>query len=137
MKKSISVSAVLAMIIAVVMTVTITGCKSYRFETVSDYAQASEMQEEVKNQSNSDIKCEVYGDGNTLVYKYTYQMDIDDSQIPTLADELKNGMADLESMISEVLDELKTLVNVEKPSVKVVFFTKDGKQIFESTRSVG
>lgn len=136
MKKSISISAVLAVIMAVVMMVTVTACKSYRFETVSEYAQSSEIQEEVKNQSNSDIKCEVYGEGNTLIYKYTYQMDIEDSQISSLASELKNGMSDLEDTVSEVLDELKALVNVEKPAVKVVFFTKEGKQIFESTRSV-
>lgn len=130
MKKSFSMSVVMAVVMTVVMMMTAVAC-SAKYNSIAEYAQASEVQEVAQKASNSTIKCEVVGQGDTLLFKYIYQIDLDEDLIPTLATELEKELAKKTELFTNMKDELKVNVNVANPSVKMAYYTKDGTLITE------
>lgn len=101
------------------------------YASVAEYAKSSEIQKVAESASNSTLKCEIAADGDVLIMKYTYQTDIDESLIPELATQLKKQLEKQTTLFTNMKDELKANVNVANPSVKMVYYTKDGTLITE------
>lgn len=101
------------------------------YASIEEYVQNSDVQDVAKAASNSTVKCEIVADGDALIMKYTYQVDIDESKISELATQLETQLAKQTSLFTNMKNELKNSVNVENPSVKMAYYTKDGKLIVE------
>lgn len=140
MKKNIPLSAVLTVVMAVVLMVAAVACQSssssssYKYDSLEEYVQDSEVQAEASAATNTTAKCEIVSEGNALIVRYTYLIDLDEDVIPTLSERLKESMTEsieAKSMLQEMEKELRAYVNVTDPVVKMQYYTKDGRLLAE------
>lgn len=139
MRKSIPVSAVMAVVMAVALMIVGCACQSsssssYKYDSLEEYVQDSEVQAEASAATNTTAKCEIVSEGNALIVRYTYLIDLEEDIIPTLSERLKESMTEsieAKSMLQEMKKELKAYVNVKDPVVKMQYYTKDGRLLAE------
>ena len=103
---------------------------SGKFATIEDYINSEEMKAELDSMIDMmeglGMKIEVLGDGDKLIYRYTYN-----EQMPadTLADTLLASLDAQASTFESVASSLKLLVEVEDPIVVVEYYNADGTEI--------
>ena len=101
------------------------------YATMEEYVATSEMQEAIESirstVDSSLMTVELVGEGNKLIYNFTYQ-NLDDQDLGDLGDALKKTLED-EDMVStyrNIAQALKPVVAVDDPVVVVNYRTPDG-----------
>lgn len=106
------------------------------YASVEDYLNTPEVQSEVNSAieaNDSGLNLEVYADGDTLVYDYTFTETFDDDTLDVVKDSLDTALEEKASSFESVVTVLKSNVDVENPKVKVVYRNSDGTVITEKT----
>lgn len=103
------------------------------YEGIDKYISSSEYQAEIKETIETmdkwGLTLEVKSEGDTLVYSYTYQSQVD------LSDEAKNNI--LESIKSQsdvynaIIDQISKDTTEGNPKVKIVYYNADGSVLVE------
>lgn len=105
------------------------------FASVEDYLNNEQVQESIQkqldNSTDSSIKMDVYAEGDTLVYDYTFTQNFSESELATVKSSLDSSLENASGTFSDVVKELKTYVNVENPKAKVIYRNSDGTEITE------
>ena len=105
------------------------------FASVEDYLNNPQVQDSINSQINnnsySSITMNVYAEGDTLVYDYTFTQAFTESELATVKSSLDSSLESASGTFSDVVKELKTYVNVENPKAKVIYRNSDGTEITE------
>lgn len=126
---------VLALCAAVVMAISLASCggsNGKQFATVQEYIESPEMVEVIEGISSTfepqGLTVNAYADGDCLVYEYkfTQQMDVNDTVVQSLADSID----EMSDTVQSSLEEVKSVVDVETPSAKYVYLNADGSEIY-------
>ena len=102
------------------------------YASVEEFAASDEIQSQIDgmkeslNEAGMDIA--VTGEGDKLVYTYTYQEMTDEDG--TMADAIKTQMDAQASTFTTVANSIKAAVNVENPVVVVRYLDANGDEIF-------
>lgn len=120
--------------LAFVMVVTLTACGSSKeFKDIQEYldAQKDQIDAAIKQQEGLGMTMEVKADGDTLVYRYVYadEMPINDETTAYFDQKLE----ETKEQFTEVIDEMKELIDVENPKVKLLYENPDGSVVYEHT----
>ncbi len=119
--------------LAFVMVVTLTACGSKEFKDIQEYidAQKDQIDAAIKQQEGLGMTMEVKADGDTLVYRYVYatEMPINDETTAYFDGKLEETKSQFEA----VIDEMKELIDVENPKVKLLYENPDGSVVYEHT----
>ena len=114
-----------------------TSQASSKYASIEEYlddptvkATVSSALEAYDNELFSDMK--VYAEGDKLVYDYTYSQVYDEDQVATMRETLESKSDD-EFKLDDVVEELKTYVDVENPQVEVIYRNGDGTIIASRT----
>ena len=90
------------------------------------------MQEQIdsitSSLKDSGMNIKITGEGDKLVYTYTYETDTTD--IEGLAEMLESGMEDQTSVFEGVAASVKLAVDVESPVVVVRYLDNEGNEIY-------
>lgn len=131
MKKITTLFASLCL--AFVMIVTLTACGGKEFDSIEKYleAQQDQIDAAISQQKALGLTMEVKADGDTLVYRYVYatQMEVTDE----VTNYFDTQMEQNKSQFDAVIDEMKELIDVENPKVKLLYENPDGTVIYEHT----
>ena len=116
------------------MVVTLTACGSSKeFKDIQEYldAQKDQIDAAIKQQEGLGMTMEVKADGDTLVYRYVYadEMPINDETTAYFDQKLE----ETKEQFTEVIDEMKELIDVENPKVKLLYENPDGSVVYEHT----
>ena len=108
----------------------------FLYDSLEEYADSEEVQEEASSNTNEKIKCEIYAeDEETLVMKYTYVVYVDDDVVEEVASRLYESFESQNDYFAEMRAEIMDMVNVENPSVKLVYCKQNGDVFAEYTYS--
>lgn len=105
---------------------------SKQFKTVKDMLKSPAMQsalDTVKKQSESlGMKLEVYGEGDSIVYEYTYttQIEVND----TMKDAIKKALDAQSSVFKNVVSTIEMQVEVKNPKCVIKYLNADGSEIY-------
>ena len=125
------ITKVLASAALMAMTLTFAACGKYA--TMEEYVQSDEVQKELDSVMDqlegSGMQMEVYGDGDKLVYAYTYTEEIDAELAAPL---LESALLEQGDQFESVADALKKEVDVENPIVVVTYLNADGSEIYSA-----
>lgn len=69
------------------------------------------------------LDLKITGEGNKLIYTYTYATQLDEDGV---AEQLKEGLNAQASTFEGVASNLKDVINVDNPVVVVTYLNKDG-----------
>ena len=108
---------------------------SGKYATIQEYLDTPAKKEalDALNDPESGVGLHVYGDGDTLVYDFTFTEHIGDDRLSSVKETLQSSLEEESSYSSygAALDEIKGMVNVENPKAQVVFHNDDGSVIAE------
>lgn len=102
----------------------------YFYDSMEEYA-SSDLVQNILNSTLEEYKTDeigfaIRGEGNRLIYEYTYKtLAMTEEMTPLLEEELEKQADALQS----VADSLKDVVNVEQPTVVVRYLDMNGAQI--------
>lgn len=121
----------LAGVALMAMTFTFAACGKYA--TVDEYVQSDAVQAELETVMSqldgTGMEMEVYGEGDKLVYAYTYAEALDPELAAPL---LESALTEQAAQFEEVAASLKTAVKVENPVVVVKYLNPDGSEIYSA-----
>lgn len=127
MKKAIS--KVFSLTLAILMVVSLVACaqNNGKFASVEDYLANEQVQEQLQpsidSVKNMGLDLKITGEGNKLIYTYTYATQLDEDGV---AEQLKEGLNAQASSFEGVASNLKDVINVDNPVVVVTYLNKDG-----------
>ena len=127
MKKAIS--KVFSLTLAILMVVSLAACaqNNGKFASVEDYLANEQVQEQLQpsidSVKNMGLDLKIIGEGNKLIYTYTYATQLDEDGV---AEQLKEGLNAQASSFEGVASNLKDVINVDNPVVVVTYLNKDG-----------
>ncbi len=127
MKKAIS--KVFSLTLAILMVVSLAACaqNNGKFASVEDYLANEQVQEQLQpsidSVKNMGLDLKITGEGNKLIYTYTYATQLDEDGV---AEQLKEGLNAQASSFEGVASNLKDVINVDNPVVVVTYLNKDG-----------
>lgn len=102
-----------------------------KYATMEDYVNSEAVQNMVDSMLSSleqqGISIVLKGDGNRLIYEYTYQEQVDAG---TAAPALESALSDQSATFAQVAASLKAVVDVEDPIVMVTYRNADGSEIY-------
>lgn len=128
MKQKVSRIIVMAMILA--MTLTVVGCGK-KFDNLDDFIASDEMQTELEtvreSLAGSGMSIDIKADGDKLIYEYTLDQQVDATG---MAESLEAAMDQQKDAFVQVAEELKKEVKVDNPAVVVKYLNNDGTEIF-------
>ena len=113
-----------------------TGCGGGKtIEQQVSQAQLAQLNEEVKNvpmfsTTFKDAKIEI--EGNHVIYKYWYKMDLDDTQVAALKSTLESS--GLDSQADTLKEQFNKDYHVSDSSVSFIYYTNDNRVIVEIER---
>lgn len=110
--------------------------KKYTYDSIKDFVDSEEFQAELKtlmdSMDQSEMKMEVSGEGNKLIYSYTYtDIVIDDTTKTAMAEALEEGLTAQSSQFTSLAASLTEEINVTDPIVKVEYIDAEGTVIYE------
>ncbi len=110
--------------------------KKYTYDSISDFVESPEFQSQLKSVMQSaedqDMKMEVKGEGNKLIYVYTYKtITVDDETKAEMAAILEEGLAASASQFKSLAGSLSDEINVKNPIVRVEYVDAEGTIIYE------
>ena len=101
-------------------------------DTIEEFVNSDIMQEQIdsitSSLKDSGMNIKITGEGDKLVYTYTYETDTTD--IEGLAEMLESGMEDQTSVFEGVAASVKLAVDVESPVVVVRYLDSEGNEIY-------
>lgn len=110
-----------------------TGNAGGKYSTIAEYAASDEIQAEIdalnEGLSAQGMKVEVTGEGNQLVYTYTYSPDTNTEGFEEL---LAEGLASQADTFRSVAASIPLYVDVEDPLVVVRYLDADGNEIYSA-----
>ena len=127
MKKAIS--KVFSLTLAILMVVSLAACaqNNGKFASVEDYLANEQVQEQLQpsidSVKNMGLDLKITGEGNKLIYTYTYATQLDEDGVAEQWKEWLNAQA---SSFEGVASNLKDVINVDNPVVVVTYLNKDG-----------
>ncbi len=74
---------------------------------------------------------EVKADGDTLIYRYVYETEMPVGEETTSY--FDNNIDNFKAQFEAVINEMKELIDVKDPKVKLVYENPDGTVIYEHT----
>lgn len=134
MKNTKRFAAVLACLLAVVLLFTACSGKPKNVEAyLQDETVAKQLDEQLGSMSGDEFSVEVAGEGNTLIYTFTFgeAIDLSDETIKaTIVGALESGMEQQRSVFEDVAAELQEQVTEENVKVRIVYNNADGSEIY-------
>lgn len=135
MKSMKKIATVLASLcLAFVMVVTLTACGGGKeFDSIQEYidAQKEQIDEAIKANEGSGMTMEVKADGDTLIYRYVYETEMPVGEETTSY--FDNNIDNFKAQFEAVINEMKELIDVKDPKVKLLYENPDGTVIYEHT----
>ena len=102
-----------------------------KYAAMEDYVNSQAVQDMVDSMVGSleeqGIEIVLRGEGDRLIYEYTYQEQID---ADTAASALESALAQQSGTFAQVAASLKEVVEVETPVVVVIYRNADGSEIY-------
>lgn len=103
------------------------GPGSERAGTMEDYAASEMIQSQIESVNSDEMKLTVTGEGNKLIFTFKYlKVEKDDS----MAEKLKEAMAEQEDTFKLQANVLKQSVNVDDPVVVITYVDKNDDVIY-------
>ena len=128
MKQKVSRVIVMALLLA--MTLTVVGCGK-KYDSVDDLVASDEMQsemEEFKTTPNGSLmNLEIKADGEKLIYAYTLNQQVDPE---ALVESLEAALDEQKEAFSQAAKALKIEVKADNLSVIVQYLNNDGTEIY-------
>ena len=104
---------------------------SGKYASIDEYVNSDIVQSQLESLTGSmednNIEMTVTGEGDRLIYEYTYTTDVGD--VDTVVSVLEQGLEANASTFEKVASNLKLTVDVETPVVVVRYLTEDGKEL--------
>lgn len=104
-----------------------------KYATVEDFVNSDSMQKQLESMKSSfsgnGMSIDVTGEGNKLIYTFTYTEDLDDDQIESVSAALESALEQMAGTFESVASSLKAAVEVESPVVVVAYVTADGTEL--------
>ena len=129
MKKLASVFSLV--LVAALLAMSLTACSGKKFSSMEDYVNSEEVQSQISatlaDAEAQGMNMEVKGDGNKLIYAYTFT---DDIETEGMADALKEALTAQASTFETIATTLKSVVSVDNPVVVVQYLASDGSEIY-------
>ena len=129
MKKVLAIT--LAAVCCLTLVFSLAACKggSGKYATMEEYVQSDEMQAQIASlQQTIDaqgLSMTITGEGNKLIYTYTYLSEVSD----LVGDALESALQQQSSTFESVAETLKQAVDVDNPVVVVRYLSSDGTEI--------
>ncbi len=105
------------------------------YDGVDTYVASQEyqgkMQETIETMDQWGLTLEIVGEGDTVVYSYTYQTQVDLSEDTkaSILESIKAQDAVYQSIIKQIAEE----TTEKDPKIKIVYYNADGSIILEHT----
>ena len=103
------------------------------FDSVEDFlnepSMAAYVAEAEESFDNDDMSARIYGEGDTMIYEFTYKVKLTDDQIAQLASALNDSISASAEAFSEDLENLRQYVSADEPKVLIVYLAGDGTEI--------
>lgn len=118
-----------------ILTFMLTGC-SGKYKSVGDYLAdeevMAELQKSLDELEGSGISCELLSEGNTLIYSYKFdeQIELDDAQMEVLVQSLKEECEKLNDTYADVAEELSKVIDADDIKVRLAYNNADGTEIY-------
>lgn len=129
MKKLASIFSLV--LVAALLAVSLTACSGKKYGSMEDYVNSDEVQSQLSatlaEAEAQGMKMEVKGDGNKLIYAYTFAEGI---ETEGMADALKEALSAQASTFETIATTLKGAVDVDNPVVVVQYLASDGTEIY-------
>lgn len=110
------------------------------YSSVGDYladpAVIAELDGTITAMEGSGMAVTVTADGNTLVYTYTYetQLDIpDEDTLASFVDAMEEGLTEQASTFEGIAASLRTIISVDDIAVRLVYCNADGTELYSHT----
>ena len=129
MKKVLAIT--LAAVCCLTLVFSLAACKggSGKYATMEEYVQSAEMQSQITSlQQTADAQgssIAITGEGNKLIYTYTYPSEVSD----LMGDALESALQSQSSTFESAVEMLKQVVDVDNPVVVVRYLSSDGTEI--------
>lgn len=100
------------------------------FSNVDEYieAQKDQIDEMLKSYEDSGMTMEISSEGETLLYRYIYDDQIDVTQ--AMLDYFDSSISDYRKQFDSVIAEMERVIDIEKPAVKLQYENPDGTLIY-------
>lgn len=100
------------------------------FSTVDEYidAQKDQIDEMLKEYEDSGMTMEISSDGETLVYRYTYDTQMEVTQ--AVLDYFDSSISDYRKQFDSVLNEMGRVIDIKEPAVELRYENPDGTLIY-------
>lgn len=122
---------ILTMGLACIMILSLSACGGGKFSSVQSYVESeavqSQLQDLFRSLEGSGMDMDVRGEDNKLIYEYTFNTDLGDTDV--IAASLEQALEANASTFESVAADLKEAVNVDNPVVVVRYMTGDGKEL--------
>ena len=96
---------------------------------MQEYVRSAEMQAQVaslqQTMEEQGLNMTITGDGNKLIYTYTYPSEVPD----VMGDALESALQAQSSTFESIAETLKQAVDVDNPVVVVRYLSSDGTEI--------
>lgn len=129
MKKVLAIA--LAAVCCLTLVFSLAACKggSGKYATMQEYVRSAEMQAQVaslqQTMEEQGLNMTITGDGNKLIYTYTYPSEVPD----VMGDALESALQAQSSTFESIAETLKQAVDVDNPIVVVRYLSSDGTEI--------
>lgn len=134
MKNTKRFAAVLACLLAVALLFTACSGKPKNIEAyLKNETVAKQLDEQLSSMSSDEFTVEIAGEGNTLIYTFTFgeAIDLSDETIKAaIVSALESGMEQQRSVFEGIADELQEQVEEENVKVRIVYNNADGTEIY-------
>lgn len=123
--------AAVSVLVVIMCIFMFTGCGNGKtIEQQISQAQLIKLNEEIKNvpmfsTTFKDAKIEI--EGNHVMYKYYYKMDLDEAQFAAVKSSLENS--GLDSQVETLKKQFNKDYHVSDSSVSFIYYTNDGRVI--------
>ncbi len=103
---------------------------SGKYATIQEFVESDAMQSQLESVTSqaeaSGMKFDIYGEGNKLVYAYTFSEDVD---VSGMGDALKEALNEQADTFKGVAKSIPLAVDVDSATVVVKYINHDGTEI--------
>ena len=137
MKNTKRFAAVLACLLAVALLFTACSGKPKNIEAyLKNETVAKQLDEQLGSMSSDEFTVEIAGEGNTLIYTFTFgeAIDLSDETIKAaIVSALESGMEQQRSVFEGLADQIRAQVQGDDVAIRVVYNNADGSEIYAAT----
>ena len=130
-------AAVLACLLAVALLFTACSGKPKNIEAyLKNETVAKQLDEQLGSMSSDEFTVEIAGEGNTLIYTFTFgeAIDLSDETIKAaIVSALESGMEQQRSVFEGLADQIRAQVQGDDVAIRVVYSNADGSEIYAAT----